>query len=462
MTSPRLFLLADIGSTFTKVALVDPSDGSVRASGAAPTTVDTDVNEGFDAACANARVSVDDAADVRVCSSAAGGLKIAAVGLMPELTAQAAQLAALGAGGKVTATFSHRLNDADIDRMRQLAPDIVLLAGGTDGGNSRYILENSRRLQSECPAVAVIVAGNRDTYDELRTIYGDREDVYYTDNVMPVFGELVLDPARERIRSVFLERIVHAKGLDRLRSRARILMPTPEAVLRATVLLSNGCEGEPGLGELLAVDMGGATTDVYSCADGSPNSLNAVQKGLVEPHDKRTVEADIGMSYTLPYLCEQMERADAGDAQDVTPDEVRAWLTAVEADPSRCARTDAERRVVAHAARVGCRIAVTRHCGRLEETFTPDGRMFMQFGKDLTGVKLVIGSGGAIARAPDPRVVLAGAARSGDATALTPREPDFLVDAAYIMWAAGLLAEDEPRGALLLMKNSIAPATRAA
>jgi uncharacterized protein (TIGR01319 family) len=462
LTDTRPLLLADIGSTFTKVALVDPSDGSVRAMGAAPTTVETDVNEGFDAACATAGVTVDDARDVRVCSSAAGGLKIAAVGLMPELTAKAAQLAALGAGGKVVGTFSHRLNDVDIERMNALAPDIVLLAGGTDGGNHKYLVGNSKRLQSECPEIAVIVAGNRDAYDDVRSIFGDRGDVYYTDNVMPVFGELVLDPARERIRDVFLDRIVHAKGLDRLQSRARILMPTPEAVLRATVLLSRGCEAEPGLGELMVVDMGGATTDVYSCADGSPKSLNAMQKGLAEPHDKRTVEADIGMSHTLPYLCEQIEREGEHDAPDVTTSEVRAWLDAVSADPSRCAESESEHRVVTHAARAGCRIAVARHCGRLEETFTPDGRMFLQFGKDLTEVKLVIGSGGAISRARDPHGVLAGAAERTDATNLIPRDPGYSVDAAHILWAAGLLAEDQPLGAFLLMKSSIVEATRAA
>ena len=176
------------------MALVDAAAPALVATAASPTTVATDVNEGFDAACAGLAADVSGVAHILCCSSAAGGLAIAAVGLVPDLTATAARMAALGAGGKVIETFSYRLNDADLAAIVASAADIVLLAGGTDGGNTKYILENARKIGEACPNTALIVAGNRDAGDELRDVFAGRSDVFFTANVMPTFGALDLEP----------------------------------------------------------------------------------------------------------------------------------------------------------------------------------------------------------------------------------------------------------------------------
>nr|HRU05078.1 glutamate mutase L [Candidatus Brocadiia bacterium] len=141
------YLLADIGSTFTKLCLVDACAVEIRGQAMAPTTIQTDVNTGFDEALARLPLPPANVEATLVCSSAAGGLRIAAVGLVPQLTLEAARMAALGAGGKVVRAFAYDLSPGDVSDLLELKPDIVLLSGGTDGGNTRYIIANARRLQ---------------------------------------------------------------------------------------------------------------------------------------------------------------------------------------------------------------------------------------------------------------------------------------------------------------------------
>jgi len=454
----RVHLLADVGSTFTKLCLVDAAVPAVLGWAAAPTTVATDVNAGFDAALAQLGPEAARAGRTLASSSAAGGLRIAAVGLVPELTMKAARLAALGAGGRVVEAFAFRLTSADLERLRALRPDMVLLAGGTDGGDAEHILHNARALASGLPDVPIVVAGNRGARDEIAGILAGRPAVRFADNVMPDVRRLDLDPARECIRELFLERIVSAKGLDRLRSRAEVVMPTPEAVLRAVALLSRGHASSPGLGELMAVDIGGATTDVYSCAEGRPASPAVVLRGLPEPFEKRTVEADIGMRHTLASLLEQCQAADLAGAAGAPTDAVRSWAEAAGRDPGHLPASEGEHRIDLALAAAGIRLAAERHCGWLEEAYTPEGRVWIQEGKDLGPVRWVVGSGGPLAAAGSRAgELLAGIRRAPGSVRLLPAAPQFLADRRYLLWAMGLLAADEPAAALELMKRHLEP-----
>lgn len=446
-------LLVDVGSTFTKACLVDAGARRVLGWGRAPTTVGTDVNAGLAAALQEMGQAGRDVSGALVCSSAAGGLRIAAVGLVPDLTLEAARMAALGAGGKVVAAYSYRLTDSDLARLVALAPDLVLLAGGTDGGDAEHILRNAELLNACLPKTPLVVAGNREAEDALRGVFAGRGDVRFAANVMPEIGRLDLPPAREAIRSVFLERIVRAKGLDRLAEKAAALMPTPQAALAGAELLSQGLPGKPGLGELLAVDVGGATTDVVSCASGAPESPGTVVRGLPELFVKRTVEGDIGMRRTLASLLEEAGAGRVAEMAGVAEEAVREWAGAVAADPGRLPADEGERRIERACARAAVEIAVARHCGTLEEAYTPQGRMFVQRGKDLGAVKCVLGTGGPIAASQDPAGILQGAVRRPGQVALAPRNPALLVDRRYILWAMGLLAQAEPDVALEMMMD---------
>ncbi|TMH12843.1 MAG: MutL protein, partial [Betaproteobacteria bacterium] len=189
-------------------------------------------------------------------SSAAGGLRMVTVGLVRELTAEAARRAALGAGARLVGTFANRLTRADVEHIVALAPDILLLAGGTDGGNSEVILYNAAALGSSALVCPVVLAGNRNAADEAATLLAGRE-VVRCDNVMPEFNVLDIEPARTAVRRVFIERIVHAKGIDRAQAEFdQVLMPTPAAVMEGARLIADGCEGIVGLGPLLVVDPG--------------------------------------------------------------------------------------------------------------------------------------------------------------------------------------------------------------
>jgi uncharacterized protein (TIGR01319 family) len=170
------------------------------------------------------------------------------------------------------------------------------------------------------------------------------------------------------------------------------------------------------------------------------------------------VEADIGMRHTLRDLLEEagLERLCAESGLE--PDAVRQWADLVTAEPGRVPATGQERAIDVACARAGCGVAVARHCGRLEETYTSAGRLYVQQGKDLGRVKTVIGSGGPLAWADGAaaaRTILEATRRKAGDAALKPRAPALFVDERYLMWAMGLLAEREPQAALALMRKHI-------
>jgi len=457
VTEDTRVLLADIGSTFTKVCLIRRSPPELLATAAAPTTVTSDVRIGFENACSQLNTDVSTISERLVCSSAAGGLRIVAVGLVPEFTLKAAKMAALGAGGKVIRAFSYRLTESDLDELKTLRPDVLLLTGGTDGGDQGYLLENAKKIQAAAPDLPLIVAGNRDAKESLRTIFKTHPAVRFVANVMPELRRLNLAPASEAIRDLFLSRIVEAKGISRVRSTAKILMPTPMAVLKAITLLSKGLPGTPGLGELFAVDMGGATTDVYSCATGAPEQGNVTLRGLPEPFEKRTVEGDIGMRHTLHFLLEELSLETFCQGQPFLPEAVKGWVARVQEQPDRLPQNEEETLIDCALAAAGCLIAAKRHCGKLEEVYLPEGRAYLQEGKDLAKVSWILGSGGPLVKNRDPKKILLGLVRRSSLEALLPVSPGFLLDQNYILWAMGLLAEADPACAFALLKRHLLP-----
>ena len=175
MSDTRIFI--DFGSTFTKVVAFDLQSETLLARVQAPSTVDTDVNLGLDAALGKLRETVPVAeSDIRsalACSSAAGGLRMVCIGLVPEYTTEAGRLAALGAGAKVVGSYSYELTRSELRELEALRPDIVLLTGGTDGGNKRTILHNAEILSSSQAVRNIIAAGNKSAGDELREIFAE-------------------------------------------------------------------------------------------------------------------------------------------------------------------------------------------------------------------------------------------------------------------------------------------------
>ena len=452
----RIFI--DFGSTFTKVVAFDLEKEELAARVQAPSTADTDIMDGLREALRllseTVPVSEEDVRQALACSSAAGGLRMVCVGLVPEYTTEAGRLAALGAGAKVVGTYSYELSRRETEEIAALKPDIILLTGGTDGGNKNNICHNSRMLAGiEGSAKNIIVAGNKSAADEIQDIFSATDkEIVFTKNVMPEFGELDLDPVNEKIRDLFIRHITEAKGVARVRSTiAEVLMPTPSAVLEAAKLIADGTKDEPGLGELLLVDVGGATTDVYSVATGVPtkNGVNLI--GLPEPYAKRTVEGDLGLFHNLDTLAELA--AQELSTEDAHGAEFQGRIRALR-DVLSVPAGDEQTRDQLILSQKAVKTAVDRHVGRLEHRVTHNGEIWLQRGKDLSNVGVVIGGGGPLAFSSDPRYVLEGAASGAEASlVLKPRSPSFILDSKYILFAVGLLARSEPAKALRIVKK---------
>ena len=202
-------------------------------------------------------------------SSAAGGLRIAVVGNVPGLTVQAANQAALGAGAKIVGSTAFKLAADRIQEIERLRPDMILLTGGVDGGDADTISHNAAVLASAELSMPIVVAGNQAVGEEIAQVLRQRgKEVRLVDNVMPRSGTLAVESAREEIRKLFMERITHAKGLDQVKAFVDVVLPTPMAVLEGLQLGADGTAEEKGWGDMLVVDVGGATTDVHSIGYG--------------------------------------------------------------------------------------------------------------------------------------------------------------------------------------------------
>ena len=455
----RPILLIDFGSTYTKLTAVDLEIPKVLGTAAAYTTVETDIMDGLEKAKLQLEAKIGKLSfeATYACSSAAGGLRMVTSGLVPELTGEAAKLASLGAGAKVVGIYAFELTGEDLEEIRRSKPDIFLLVGGTDGGNTECILHNARMLATLSSDFPVIIAGNRTAAQACKEILAGWE-VYVCPNVMPKFGQLNIAPTQQQIRRIFLDKIVLAKGLSKAADLlSDILMPTPAAVLKAMELLADGCEGEPGIGELVAVDVGGATTDVYSIAEGMPEHMNTVYKGLPEPYAKRTVEGDIGMRYSAGGILEAAGMAKLRQLSGLSRERIEELTHRLREQPGILpeAGDDLEKLDFALAS---CAIeeAVNRHAGTISETYTMLGLTYVQEGKNLTGVQQIVVTGGSLIHTERTQAIAAHALYSpAKPNSLRPRTADIWVDRTYILAAMGLLATHHPQAALQIMKKEL-------
>jgi uncharacterized protein (TIGR01319 family) len=447
----RAVLAIDFGSTYTKAAAVDVEGGEILGVAQSGTTALTDIGDGLDRAVEKLRAQIGgiEFAERYACSSAAGGLRMIASGLVPSLTAEAAKRAALGAGAKVVRTFSYELTRDDLAEITRLKPDILLLTGGTDGGNKDNILINARALASLPAAFPVVVAGNRAVRDECAHILRAAGcEAIPCENVMPTFNQLNIEPAQAVIRELFLKRIIAAKGLSKAQALIDgILMPTPSAVLAALELFAKDA------GELVAVDLGGATTDIYSITDGLPTKAGTVMKGLPEPYAKRTVEGDIGMRFSARGVVEGVGLEALVASSGRTEAEVEAWLREIESAPGVLAQTEAQKAIDLALASLAIELGLVRHAGEIEQVYTPLGVAYQQTGKDLTRVKTIVLTGGALVHAEDPREIARRAMGGDHPMSLMPGDAVPVLDGRYILFAMGLLSQRYPELARSLLKK---------
>jgi uncharacterized protein (TIGR01319 family) len=473
-----LAILIDFGSTFTKVTAVDLTQARVIGGSQSPSTVSTDVREGllraltllhekhsvFDESPKN--LSILAGKTVLASSSAAGGLRIAVVGNVPGLTVEAANQAALGAGAKVVGSTAFKLSAERIREIEILRPDMILLTGGVDGGDSETILHNAGVLGRSALAIPIVVAGNQVAAQEVcHTLEQRGKEVRLVDNVMPRSGTLAVESAREEIRKLFMERITHAKGLDQVKEFVAVVLPTPMAVLEGLRLGADGTAEEKGWGDMLVVDVGGATTDVHSIGYGHPAGENVIAQGLAESYAKRTVEGDLGIRFNAMTILNRVGLDKLAEDLDqdfskysVSVDALRNYIEQISHETGTVPQAQWHFAADAVLARAAVDLAVARHVGRRERVVAREGEAWVHSGKDMRDTHTLIGTGGVFIYNSFADYILTQSPATDDRVqTLRPRNPSRFLDSSYLLYAVGLLSQDHPDVALRLFKRYITP-----
>lgn len=453
-------LAIDVGSTYTKLTAIDVNKEMILATSKSFTTIESDVCIGYNNALSILEQQTGKLSYTKkfASSSAAGGLKMIACGFVPDLTVKASKMAAFSAGAKVIKSYSYELNKREQEEIAKQAPDIILLSGGIDGGNKDNIIHNAHVLAEINQELVVIVAGNKvvshDVEDILRR--GNKTCII-CENVMPELNTLNIAPTKDVIRDLFIERIIHAKGLDKLQEMLDDqIIPTPLSVFNAIELLSLGTKTEKGFGEIMSLDVGGATTDVYSMSYGYPTKHVAAVRGLKEPYAKRSVEGDIGVRYSLPSLIETTSLEDISYTTGIAAGLIQEWIDKCIFNPEILPKTDVEKCLDAEFASIAVHVSMDRHCGTLEKGYTVDGEILVQTGKDLSNIKYIIATGGSVINSINPKKIIQRSLKlPQDFELLKPISPSLLLDKSYIISAMGLLSKDYKDTALRIMKKEL-------
>ena len=444
-------LIAEIGSTTTLVSAFALGD-SPRLLGqgqAATTVLEGDVrvglNHAIDALKRNLDTGTLDYGELLASSSAAGGLKMCVHGLVYDMTVSAAKAAALGAGAIVRQTTAGRLTSDDLAEQRAIKPNLILLAGGTDGGERETALYNAKLLAETGTGAPVLYAGNVQNQSAIRAIFEEAHvPVYLAENVYPRLDALNIEPVRKVIHAAFERHIVSAPGMEHIRELVTgAILPTPGAVMEAAMLLYEE------IGDCCVLDIGGATTDVHSVTQGSDEIAQLLT--APEPFNKRTVEGDLGLFVNAHHLVELIGEAKLSR-------ELGLDVPAVMRDYQAIPASDEQFRLTTRLCLEAGLTAISRHAGHLRHYYTPQGRTTAAEGKDLTQVKTIIGTGGALTRLPERESILRKLADCNAGGTMLYPKPGVMrlaFDESYIMASLGVLAKTNPQAAKQLLRSTL-------
>lgn len=442
------YLVAEIGSTTTLVTAFNvkhDKDGKVLVDtafqGKACTTVlDGDVTIGLKAAIKDIEEKIDESLSwgkMLATSSAAGGLKITVHGLMEQMTVKAAREAALGAGGIIKMVTAGKMRKSDMKKIHNINPNMIMIAGGTDYGERETALYNAELISAEKFNKPIVYCGNIENREEISEIF-EGQELYIIDNVYPSVDELNVEPARKIIQQAFEKNIVKAPGMSKIKEMVDgSIMPTPGAVMESAKLLYEI------IGDLMVIDVGGATTDVHSVTEGSTVVLDMLVNP--EPKAKRTVEGDIGVFVNSANVIELLDVRDLGEVKkEYIAEHIKAIPTEKEDVMASCVLT-----------KKAVEVAVNRHVGTIKRKFGGESG-FVAYGKDLSQVKYIIGTGGALTRLTEgEKTLLAIRCLKDEITMLPTKGAKALLDKDYIMASAGVLSRENKEAAEALLRQSL-------
>ncbi|WML35212.1 GlmL-related ornithine degradation protein [Clostridium sp. OS1-26] len=442
------YLVAEIGSTTTLVTAFnvqrDKNDKifvDTPFQGKACTTVlDGDVTIGLKNAIKDIENKINESLLWRkmlATSSAAGGLKITVHGLMEQMTVKAAKEAALGAGGIIKMVTAGKMRKSDIKRIHDIDPNMIMIAGGTDYGERETAIFNAELISAEKFNKPIVYCGNIENREEIKEIF-EGQELYIIDNVYPRVDELNVEPARKIIQDAFEKNIIKAPGMNKIKQLVDgSIMPTPGAVMESSKILYDK------IGDLVVLDVGGATTDVHSVTEGSKVILDMLVNP--EPKAKRTVEGDLGIFVNSKNVIELLDIRDLGELnKEYIAEHIKAIPIEKEDIKASCLLT-----------KKAVDVAVNRHIGTIKRKYSGESG-FIAYGKDLSQVKYIIGTGGALTRLPSgERTLLEIRYLKDDITMLPRKGAKALIDKDYIMACAGVLSKEDKEASEALLRQSL-------
>jgi uncharacterized protein (TIGR01319 family) len=438
-------LVAEIGSTTTIVNAFKIHEEPVAflGRGIHQTTVDTDVREGLKGAIEDLKKNLDvqdlTYGELYASSSAAGGLKMTVHGLVYEMTVKAAKEAALNAGGNIHLVTANLLSDSHIDKIKQIKPNMIVVAGGTNYGEKEVAYQNTILLAKL--GIPMIYCGNIENHDRIQSL--GYSQIRLVDNVYPRVDNFNIIPLREAIYDTFEKHIIHAKGMEHVFDMVqRGIIPTPGAVMDTTMLLHEI------FGGVMTLDVGGATTDVHSISEPKMEFKRMLEG---QPIMKRSVEGDLGvyvnrMSVLHTYKESDVPRIFGRSLHDV--------IDILEREPF-IPKTPEGKAIIDQLSERCVELALDRHVGDLKRIFTTNGYQVIPEGKDTTQVKAIFLTGGALRYAKEPEAIIR-RYLSRQKTKLIPdmKTPIYL-DEHYIFASLGVLSRIYPTQTMKLIHQTM-------
>ncbi len=445
-------LVAEIGSTTTVVNAFQDVDSPCPVfigQGQHPTTVNEgDVNIGLEGAMDALKKSLNieeiEYDEMLATSSAAGGLKMTVHGLVYDMTVRAAKEAALGAGANIHKITAGKLMRGDLKKIKEIQPNIILIAGGVDYGERTTAIENAEKIADLDLNIPIIYAGNVENQEEILEIFKEKKhyNVFCVENVYTKIDELNVEPTRAVIQDVFEEHIIHAPGMQRVKELVNgPIIPTPGAVMQASKLLKED------LGDLVTFDVGGATTDLHSVTEGS-EEINRILISP-EPVAKRTVEGDLGVFVNMDNIVNLI-------GIETLTKELGFDIFSVMKNYKPIPESAHEKMFVERLTLEAVKVSLNRHAGKLRNLYGASGKTTVAEGKDLSNIQYIVGTGGALTRLPNRFNLIKKAVDEQESNLLGPtNEVRILIDNHYIMASLGVLSKKHPKAALALLKESL-------
>ncbi len=427
------WIVAEIGSTTTLVNAFSKNDG-LLGKGMDATTVDSDVNIGLKNALNSLKkhLNTNDLSyeSMFASSSAAGGLRMTVSGLVYEMTVKAAKQAATNAGANIHKVSAGELTEDDLEQIQSINPNIILVSGGTDFGEKDVAYNNIKKIELLNLSVPIIYAGNIDNHYRINKYFEKSEQKDYltiVNNVYPRVDQMNIHPVRKKIYETFEKHIIHAKGMQNIKKLVDgSIMPTPGSVMESTIVL------EEVLGNVMTIDVGGATTDVHSITTPS-EEFEDYQEG--EPKEKRTVEGDLGVFINYKKVIESIGKQALAKKMNITANELEALIQNYQYKPE----SEIERKLVFELTKHCVFSALNRHIGDYRNVYTTSGQKVIPQGRDLTQLQAVVLTGGALINLEGTEEIVKSYFKTHP-NKMIPKTIKVYKDTDYIMSSVGVLS----------------------